>query len=355
MAERAELRVDGQPFLGWKSVTVTSSIEAVAGSFQFTASERHPDDVLARRIRRGQTCEVLLEGDLVLTGYVYDVGKKHSATSHEVSVSGRSLAGDLVDCSATNQPGEWKQRSILQIANDLAAPFGVTVRADVDVGPVFPTFRIKESETAFAAIERMARQRGLLLVSDPAGNVVMTRALQEREPLAVILGTEVLEAGVTDSETDRFSLYRFKGQQQGGDFLSPMSAAGPQGEATDPEVTRFRPRVQLAETQGTNATLRERARWEAARSAGLAHRPQVVVREWRNSHGSLWRANTLVRVVDDFLEVDGELLIATVSYQSDSNGRRSTLSLSRPEAFDKLPIPEKTSAAAPELWLTPTS
>ena len=353
MAERAELQVEGQPFSGWKSITVTSSIEAICGSFRFIASEKNPDDVLARTIRRGQTCEVHLEGDLVLRGYINQVTPRHDSKSHNVAISGRSLAGDLVDCSVTHKPGEWKQRTILQIAQDLAEPFGITVRAEVDVGEAFPTFRVKESETVFSALERMARQRGLLLISDPEGQVVLTRARKEREPLAVILGTEVLEASVTDSESDRFSLYRFKGQQQGSDTLTGVQAAEIQGEATDPEVERFRPNVQIAEAQGTNATLRERARWEAARQAGLSHRPQVVVRDWRNSAGSLWRPNTLVQMVDDFLEVDGELLIVSVTYQSDSAGRRATLALSRPEAFDVLAIPDKTGDT-PELWLTST-
>lgn len=351
MAERAELHVDGQPFSGWKSISVTTTIEALVGQFSFTASEKHPDDVPARRIRRGQSCEVHLEGERVLTGYVNTVARHHGKATHEVSVQGRALAGDLVDCSVTHEPGEWQGRTILQIAQDLAAPFGVTVRADVDVGKPFPTFRVKDSEKVFSALERMARQRGLLLVSDDAGVVVMTRASKIREPLPVILGTEILSGSAADSDLERFSLYRFKAQQQGTDLLTPSEAAQPQGEATDPTVTRFRPSVQLAETQGDNASLRERARWEAARRAGLAHRPQVVVRDWRNSAGSLWRPNTLVRVVDDFLEIDGELLIAGVGYRSDASGRRATLSLGRPEAFDVLAIPEKTTAG-PELWVT---
>ena len=123
-------------------------------------------------------------------------------------------------------------------------------------------------------------------------------------------------------------------------------------EVVDPEVERFRLDVKISETQGTNASLRTRARWEAARQAGLAHRPQVVVRDWRNSARSLWRPNTLVQVVDDFLEVDGELLISTVTYTSDSGGRKATLSLARPEAFDVLAIPAKTTE--PELFLTST-
>jgi len=351
MAERAELHVDGLPFSGWKSVSVNRSIEGLAGSFQFTASERHPDDVLARRARRGDACEVWLEGELVLKGYVDDVVRSHDAMQHEVSVKGRSLAADLVDCSATHEPGEWQGRTILQIAAELAAPFGVTVKADVDVSEPFPTFSIKASETVFSALERLARQRGVLLVSEPNGDVLITRAKSEREPLAVVLGTEALQAGVSDSGTERFSLYRFKGQQQGSDTLAPTQAAEPQGEATDPLVTRFRPRVAMAETQGTDSTLRERARWEAARRAGQAHRPVITVRDWRNSKGSLWRPNTLVRVVDDFLEVDGELLLVGVNYQSDSNGRRARLTLGRPEAFDVLAIPEKTTAG-PELWIT---
>jgi prophage tail gpP-like protein len=350
MAEVAEIVSGGRSFAGWKKIEVTASIEAFCRTFRFEVSEKHPDDIEARVLRRGDPVEVKLEGERVITGSIDDVRRRYNESDHTIEIAGRGKTKDLVDCSASNTPGEWNNLNALQLGTAIANPFAVEVTAETDVGAIFPKFSLQASETAASAIIRAANQRGLLLAENSAGVLVFIRAQATPEPLPIILGTEILSGSVSDSEKDRYSTYTVKGQQPGGDTSTAEQSAAAVGVALDPEIARFRPLQILAERPGDNAAMEKRALYEAARRAGRAHRPTVQVREWRNAAGSLWRPNTIARVRDEFLELNSSLLISAVRYVSDKGGRRVYLQLGRKEAYDVLALPEKAESETPELW-----
>ena len=55
---------------GWSEATVTRSLETISGAFTVTLSEREPGATAPRPIRRGDACQLVLDGDLVITGWV---------------------------------------------------------------------------------------------------------------------------------------------------------------------------------------------------------------------------------------------------------------------------------------------
>ena len=131
------LTVNGNKYGGWQSVEVNRSIERPSGSFGLTLTELWPDQTEPWPINEGDACTVSMDGEVAITGHVDDVVPQFNDISHGITVTGRDNTGDLVDCSAIAKSGEWKGRNILQIAKDLAAPFGIEVTADVDPGPPF--------------------------------------------------------------------------------------------------------------------------------------------------------------------------------------------------------------------------
>lgn len=334
-----ELLINGIRYGGWKAIEVKRSLEAVAGSFAVQASERWPGQLTVRPIKPGDACGVLIEGERVITGYVDAVEPSHRADHHELRIQGRDRTADLVDCSATNEPGEWHGLKLERIAEELARPFGVTVRSEVDTGKPFSSFRLQTSESAFSAIERAARHRAVRPVSDGKGALALTRAGTVRVPTRLVRGENIIEASGAASLQGRFSEYIVKGQSQGDDFVFGAEAAAPEGRAKDPNVGRFRPLVVLAEDQGDAAVFQDRARWEASSRAGKARRAAITVQGWKHA-GGLWSPNTLVRVLDDFIGINREMLIVSVVFRKDERGTVTRLSLARPEAFQLLAIPE---------------
>ena len=78
-----------------------------------------------------------------------------------------------------------------QIASDIAGEYGVQVRAQVDTGAPFLDFQLQQGETAFAAIERMARLRAVLVTDDEDGSLVITRAGKNGASTALVLGQNI--------------------------------------------------------------------------------------------------------------------------------------------------------------------
>ena len=183
----------------------------------------------------------------------------------------------------------------------------------------------------------------MLLVADGRGGLVITRASTQRIATPLVLGENLKAGSATLSWRDRHSRIVVKGQAAGSDSSTPAQNAQPRAEASDPEITRHRPLIVIAEEQGDAGKLAERARWEAAVRMGRGNRATCTVQGWQHAAG-LWQPNRLVPVRDAWLGLDRDLLIVQVAFVVDEEGKRCELELCRPEAFRLLPLPEPTEA-----------
>ncbi len=339
------LEINGRQYGGWEEIEIRRGIEQVAGTFELTVSDRWAGRDQALPIRIGDACTVSVDGDTAITGYVDDVLPFFDVKRHGMTVVGRDATGDLVDCSAIAASGEWRGRNILQVASDICKPFGITVRAETSVGKAFTSAALQEGETAWEALERAARMRGLLMISDAQGGLAITRAGTERVGTDLIQGKNVKAARGTFSMRDRYSRYVCKGQNVGFDTDTPDQNAGPKGEATDGSVSRYRPLIIVAEDIGDAAALDDRAVWEAAVRMGRSARPLVTVQGWHHASG-LWAPNKRVRLDCPYLHLDADMLIVAVAYRLDKDaGTTTDIELCPPTAFDLLPVPEDDGGA----------
>lgn len=331
----AELKVGRTIFGGWTALSVTRSIEQIAGSFELEVTERWAGQASARPIRPGEPCQVLLDGDVVIDGYVDDVLPEYDSENHAVRVTGRDKTGDLVDCSAVYKTGQWHNVKLDVLARDLIAPFGIGLKIETDIGAAFASHSIEESETVFECLERAARMRAVLLVSDASGNLVITRAGSEVIGVQLVEGQNIKGASGHFSWKDRFSTYTVKGQAKGDDFFSGEHAAQPKGMATDDTINRYRPRVVLAEEHGHGVTLKDRAEWEKAVRMGRGNRGTITVQGWRRQDGVIWQPNTLVPVISPMLSLDAPMLIVGCTWKlADRTGTTTQLTIARREAFE---------------------
>lgn len=348
MQPDVQLLIDGQRYGGWQGITIERSIETAAGAFDLQVTERWAGQDVARPIQPGASCAVEVDGEALITGYVDDVVISHGAANHTVRVRGRDATADLVDCSAIHKSGAWSGATVLDIARDLARPFGVAVLAAVDIGGPFPDWQIQEGESVFECIERAARLRGLLVTTNGVGALLLTRAGAERLAVTLRLGENLQGASGTFSMRERMSEIRVKGTMPGSDLTTPEQHAEPQAVVTDAAVSRYRPLVIVGEDNGDPAVYERRATWERNVRFGRAARIEATVAGWR-AGGVLWPPNVMVHYADPFMEVDESLLIAAVRLSLDSSGTLTTLSLTRREAFDIEPLPAKSSGGGGQL------
>lgn len=336
------LSVSGMIYGGWTRVRITRSIEHMAGTFDLKLTDRYPAENSKIDIALGTACKVAIDGETVITGYVFDSNPSFDAKSREIGASGRDVTGDLVDCSAINRPGEWLNVGLQKVVTELAKPFGIPVRVEAATGDAFPKFRVEEGETAFEAIDRACRMRSLLAISDSLGSLVITKPGVARASVRLEEGVNLLSGSAGYSQNERFSRYIVKAQQPGSDDLSIEQTTHVVAEASDAGVTRYRPMQILAEDSADHKSALARARFEANVRAARSQSVNVRVQGWRQTEGGpLWSPNRLVAIKSDTLKINQDMLISQVINTKDGGGTISELTLLPPAAFDVEPVKEK--------------
>lgn len=343
MSEVVTLLANGQSFTGWKSVSISRSIKQLCGSFSLSLTERWSNGVgsdAPPQFASGDECQLYCGDDLVLSGYVDEALPNYDAEKHTISVTGRSKAADLIDCG---HPGkQWVQpQTLLQLATELAGEVSVSVRAETDVGAAFQRPAIEVGETRFEFLEKLARQRGVRLMSDAAGVLLIVRAGTEVVPDSLELGRNIRSAGGRFSHKDRFNEIVVVGQTNGTDSWNGEAAQSNRGVAADGSIRSARRHVMVAENVADSSACKRRAEWQRNTAYGNGEALTYTVAGWHHS-GGLWLPNTLVPVTDKWMRLDGEeLLISALQYIIDDDGKRTELQVQPPEAFDLVEIPEK--------------
>ncbi len=343
------LKVAGQLFTSWTEVSVERSLATLAGAFTVKLTDIRKPDVNPIVVSPGEPCALAIGGTTLLTGYVDDVQPSYTGTSHDITIRGRDRTGDLVDCSATPKgPGYWAGTSVLDIGKQLCQPFGIKVTStEADASKVLNGHAVQMGETVFECLDRAVRQYGLLAVSDGLGDLVLTRPGTAGALAEVRLGHNCLGARGRFSDRETFQKYYVMGQFPGGGeaYTDPTITNGAVGQASDPNVTRFRPLIVFAESTTCDTSfLPKRAAWEAAVRSGRAHRATLTVPGWRDADGKLYAPNTMVRVEDDWLRIHETLLVEAVHLiDNDQAGMVTRLDVVRKEAW----LPEPVSTLPP--------
>lgn len=334
-----EIKIGGDIYGGWKTARIERGIEQLSGSFDLEVTDLDPELDKPRSIRRGDRCEVLVDGETVIVGWVDEASPSFGEGSHGIKVSGRDTTGDLVDCSAIHKSGQWKNATLWQIVRDLCAPFKIPVYSAVSMGKPF-AFSIQEGEPVYESIERACRMQAVLPMANGKGGLLLTRA-GDGPPVAILEeGVNILAASGQFSDRERYSKYIIKGSDRGCDdnASTPETHTQVRAEASDELILRYRPLIVLAESRGPNATYKERAEWECNVRQGRSSRANVTVQGWRISRlGNLWQPNTIVQLRSPRLGVDAPLLITSLAYTEDDKGgggSRTELHLAGREAFD---------------------
>ena len=372
------LKVNGEFYDQWTSAEVTRDMKEFSGSFSFeirtpAANQRSLAYVSAIRIKtevkRGMPAEVYIDGEMVLKGWVENRDAEIDDMEARVSVSGRDVTGDMIDsASVVDGPAEFKSVKYEEAVSKIAAPFGIKVRKEVDTGETFERYGLDQSETAMSAIEKGARSRQVLVMSDGIGGIVITRAGATRAPAELRLPGNVISSRLSESDEEQYSdtivrgqCERAAGKRKSGPLDStaePLSVAsrtagdGSQtaierqgtvatGRSKNPDMKRYRPIVHLARSKANADDAQAEADWRQKTGKALAVELTHVVRGFK-ANGKLWRVNQTASVADSWQDIDRDLLVSKLSYRdAEGEGPTTELTLVDPDAFDPKGSPKK--------------
>jgi prophage tail gpP-like protein len=372
--DEVSIDVGDKRFQGWQTVSITRSCEAIPNSFSLTASTEFLQGDALAGTRAGQPCTIHIGSDTAITGWIDRRSISVDAHSHQVTLSGRGITRNLIDCSAdiaydpALKGGQISgPLSTLAIAQRLSASYGITVRSAVaDLGIPIQFLQVRLGETPYEIIESVARYAGYLVYEDENGVLVLDR-----------VGTQMMASGFTmpgnieaitaDRSVDqRYSEYLvvWNGIAQ----LAELSATGNQ-RASAFDTTLGEKRLRIIESHQSdppagqptdgNAIARLMANWEKGRRIGRAQAANITCDSWRDKPagggmGKLWQPNWLATIDAPRADISNATwIIGTVTYRKDASGTHTDLVLMPPDAFN--PEPNALHLFDRELLLTPST
>ncbi|MBY0335471.1 MAG: hypothetical protein K2X11_02595 [Acetobacteraceae bacterium] len=359
-AEAFTVLVNGQPHQGWQSIRVTRGIERLAADFDVKYSDRIAGEAPGVIPPFARTA-VRLDGILTVTGYVEGVEAKVAKDGLEFAALGRSRVGDLLDCVPMPPGQEMRGVTLAAAARALCQPFGIEVIEEYISAEVFPLVAAEPGKSVHDVLKPLADLRGVILTDDAKGNLVITRAGEQRY-LDVLDLTDTLSCTITRKQNERFSLTHVLGQSAGEGawrLVDPENREGPPppagraqpnilGAIRDDEVPRYRPRVIDPKQGVTTAEALRRAEWQVARDRAKGLRATVTVKGWYHGDEPWW-PNRLVTLRAERLNFEEELLVARVTWTLGKEGRRVELELGPVDGYTPEP-PDPTPSRGRGNW-----
>lgn len=303
--------------------------------FSFTISDKWQPNDLPVLINEGDEVKIFIDDNKISTGYIDTPEIGESPKSHPVSFEGRSKTEDLVDCSALHDPSSWKNIDLFFLATTLCEPFGISVIQEGIIRSDKFDFKLKTSESPFEAIDRKAREFGVVLKTNTDGNLVLTNNIKTTAKTRLQTPFNIVSYAKRSSLADRFSEYRVKGQDKSNGKESYSETMGKIfGVATDTFVPRYRPKI-IKESNATTAKFaQKKANWIANVRYGKSFELRVQVQGfYQPGFDELWKVNELVEVAIRKIDLKQKLLLAEYEFSKSADGSVTNLIFVRPEAF----------------------
>jgi prevent-host-death family protein len=290
------IQVGSNRFVGWQNVNISRSCESMPNNWSLTASAEFLQGAALAGTRPGQSCLIYIGSDLVITGKIDRRSIPIDARNHQVTLSGRGITRNLVDCSADllNDPGirggQINGANALDVAAKLCKAYGITAWSAVsDLGIAIPSFQVPLGETPYQIIESVARYAGYLVYEDVFGRLVLDRIGTSQHASRFTLPGNVEAINGERSVDGRFSTYVvvYSGIDQTADL---GGLANRRATILDDTLGEYRLRIIVSEqiaptaagqqTIDNDAIARQRANWEKARSIAPS-RPLEISRKLR--------------------------------------------------------------------------
>jgi prophage tail gpP-like protein len=368
--EIAVIEVNGHYYSDWETVWIKNQVEVTYSEFRFTCAERDPIpdtwDKLQLKPRDNVTIYLAnvpaVKGTIIVRQVAYD------ANTHGVSLQGVgdpwfAARASIVPAQDMNTEG-----GIVDIARKILAPTGVQLETvgNIDGTPFNPPVHPNPGETIFSFLERLGRDRKVLMGSTPDGKWLLIGSDNPALASSVIEGFNILSAQFIWNDIGARNFFMATGQKTANDEQNGRQAAEQQA-VVQGNLGRYSPLVvPMEHPVWTDHEMQLRAEFEALTSMGTEITATVTVQGWFTPEGYLWQPRMAVTVKSPMAALPTQTLtVVSVTFQQDrSGGTRTTLELKQPWAVlqsgfamsdsDPNKPPAATSSDAPNTPALPT-
>ncbi len=303
---KIELKIADRRYSGWDNVVVSKSMQSIAHTF---AMDIFGGDAIP--INDDDLVQIIVNDKVFLTGYLDSIKIGITDKKKPLAITGRSKAGDLIDCSIeTNK--QYNKQTAKQIISDLVKPFGIEVSSGLKLEPL-AVFNTKVGETYFNAINRLCKQTNTLPISDNYGNLQIVKN-EQTESANVLKDGDFKELNYPKVLSSRFSKYTYKKEGIVVDVTD--------GSVTDDTVKRFRPFVEVNTEDKNNIDM---AKWKKNHNKVDEVSLTAKVTGWDLD------INTIVKLETEI--VNNSFLLKDIVYRKGNAGTTSDLVLASKDSY----------------------
>lgn len=343
-AEVAQLAVADVIFEDWETVWVQHRWSDGWPLFQFTAAENAtmPVSWINLQFKPGNSCQIILGGQLAITGIILTRQTAYDANNHMVELSGAGRTWAASTSSVDAKDANFDNMPVQAIASKVYGKFGVAVEpiGSVDATP-FTKCQAQPGELLFDFIDKLARQRGATLGSDHLGNMLLIGDHSYTPVQDLVEGQNIEKMQCVISNEMMASIYSALGQGSNAETLSASMAAKMEAEVTSGNYKGYSKFIQtvLEHPAMSPAEVQSRVAYEAQFRDGTQIRANVTVQGWLRDGVNLWRCGDDVNVMSPMAMLSFVMKIQTVTFQQDNQtGTTTVLELVMPWMLSDKPF-----------------
>lgn len=340
LANLLSLSIGGHQHQDWQSYEVDSDLLIAADAWQVELSPSSA--VLPAFIDIGASMGLALDGKTILTGVIDDINEPIGKGQHSISLSGRDLAGQLLDCSVPLFDGQ--ELSLDQILKQFLSPFNIPYHIEAASTAIRQKVTVDVGETVWEAISKAAEANGLwqwftpegvLIVGEPNPKTAIVAHLQLRRDG---VGNNVESLMYHRSLNNRYSSVMVLSQTTKTDplFYQDMGGtAGNEAEAdntqpnikatlTDNGISRYRPKIVMASDCEDIAAARAKAKKIIVDGQLNGHNLTAVVKGHYTESGLQWQPRQRVTVLSEPHGINGTFFIMGRKFKLSQVGGKTT-------------------------------
>jgi len=320
------ISINGVNYSLFESATATKQLDAASGSFRFDAVKTKT--ALTFPVKKGDSCEIYADDQKVITGFVEKVSGSASANNHQITIEGRDKTADFIDSTidviTLNPPISLKkaiEKVIQQIGADILVIDKVNP-SDFKNSEDLPSSEV--GDNAFDFVSKLAQKKQVLLTCNGDGNLVIDRST------GVMVGAQIRHQidsdrnNITSSSWDfndenRFSRYKAVSQMNmlAGEYAGEISAKDLTDQQSntiiDSAIRRSRQFIFQTENLSGEQSANERTKWEANIRKTKGEIYSCTLDRFYID-GVFLTPNLLMRVIDDFADINDLMLLNSVQY-----------------------------------------
>jgi len=339
------LEVSGTRYENFISATANIALDTLANDFNFDATA---PGLKLLPFKGGEPCRVFVDDVLVITGFIENIAGNYSSLSHGIAVSGRDKTADLIDSSINTIDDLRGALTLKSIIERVIKHLDLKLKVIDNVRPnafnkAEDIVSISPGSNAFSVIDEYAQKRQVILTSNDNGDIVITNSEPTKSTGSLRHkvnsdSNNILNASWSYSTVDLFNKYIQLGQQDSsalafGGAFSLDGIVAQDATAKDNGTRKGRQLVSVASIGFSDDQLKQRAEWSKKIRRSRSTVYTASVQGFTDQAGNLWKINQLVNVIDDFADINRDLLINTLSFSYGLSGSVTTIGFVEKNAY----------------------